>query len=324
MPAQRARALGNTIVWVTLAASLVAPPAVTQQSSAAAVTLPSDWAVGERYEIEIVRERSRTAPGKPPQVGSHTYIVSVEVRERNEQGYVLAWKLGPDAFSPELPIAVDLKGALALPNELELIIQADPAGTPTSLLNLDEIVALYERVGAAMGEFFNKQGVALPNQAAFLKQLSNPEFVQMSSLREPAIYHLACGASLILGKRIEYDDLLPNPLGSEPLPSKGYFLLVSAKPGDNEATIEWGQKLDPEKTREFIIKFLRGMLPNATAEEFDKQAAAMQLDVEEKATYLFDTKSGRPKTAEYSKVIRVSGQERTDRWRMKLLSAAPQ
>lgn len=81
--------------------------------------------------------------------------------------------------------------------------------------------------------------------------------------------------------------------------------------------------MDPEKTREFIRKFVRGLLPDASAEEFDKQVAKMQLTIDDKATYLFDTRTGLPKTVEYSRAVRVAEQGRTDRWTMKLLSETP-
>lgn len=134
---------------------------------------------------------------------------------------------------------------------------------------------------------------------------------------------MACGASLTQGKRVEYDDLLPNPLGGEPLPSKGYFLLVSSNPDLNQATIEWGQQLDPEKTREFIRKFVRGLLSDTSSEEFDKQVAKVQLTIDDEATYLFDTRTGLPKTVVYSRAVRVAEHGRTDRWTMKLLPATP-
>lgn len=163
----------------------------------------------------------------------------------------------------DLPLPFDLNKVL--PPQIEMVIQTDSAGTPTSLVNLEEQVNLFRTVMQAMRDGFRKEGKALPNLDAFLQQLTNPQFVQSQALREPGIYYLACGASLTQGKRVEYDDLLPNPLGGEPLPSKGYFLLVSSNPDLNQATIEWGQQLDPEKTREFIRKFVRGLLPDANS-----------------------------------------------------------
>lgn len=70
----------------------------------------------------------------------------------------------------ELPLPFDLNKVL--PSQIEMVIQTDPAGTPTSLVNLEEQMNLFRTAMQAMRDGFRKEGKELPNLDAFVQQLT--------------------------------------------------------------------------------------------------------------------------------------------------------
>ncbi|MGH9360450.1 MAG: hypothetical protein ACRD2T_00930 [Thermoanaerobaculia bacterium] len=130
------------------------------------------------------------------------------------------------------------------------------------------------------------------------------------------VVELPTGAALSLGETVEYLDSLPNPFGGAPFPSKGRFLLQEVRAERDEAVIAWGQELDKEKGSALVLGIVRRMVP-----QIDEVPPGEwpTLDVRDQATYTMDTKTGWPRSVEWSRTIAAPGRVRIDRHSIKKL-----
>lgn len=291
----------------------LSPVSLFGQGGPRELTLPTDWVIGTKYRVEVMRNRKQSAPGKEPTERRSTSVFDVEVREKNEKGYVFLWKFDPksmDLSEVNLPFEIDTTG---FPDEFRLMIQADEQGTPESLLNLEELTVVWRGMLNGIRNSLQKEGKDISKAKDFFELLSNPQVVHNVMIRTPQVYYLACGASLPLGIASEYDDLLANPFGGNPLPAKGSFLLKEIRGETNEATIEWKQTWDKAEARIFIEDGVRRMMPDLPAEEFRKEFDRMEINFEDTAVFVFDTQTGWPKSVEHTRNHRLGPQHRIER-----------
>ncbi len=91
--------IGLLAISVVLSAgSIVAqagPPSFQLAQAAVSVELPSEWQVGTTYKIEVVKERERYRDGQLQLRGGSSRVVSLEILQRTDAGYVMAWINGP-------------------------------------------------------------------------------------------------------------------------------------------------------------------------------------------------------------------------------------
>jgi hypothetical protein len=286
---------------------------VLGQESPRTISLPTEWAIGTKYRVEVTRNRTQSAPGKEPTERRSTSVFDVEVVEKNDNGYVFLWKFDPksmDLSEVNLPSEIDTTG---FPDEFRLMIQTDEQGTPESLVNLEELTVVWRGMLNGIRNSLQKEGKDISKAKEFFEMLSGSQIVHNVMIRTPQVYYLACGASLPLGIASEYDDLLPNPFGGDPLPAKGSFLLKDIQDEPGEATIEWKQTWEKEKARLFIEHGARRLLPDISVEEFRKEFDRMEINFEDHAIYVFDTKTGLPKAVEHIRNHQIGPQHKVER-----------
>ena len=297
---------GRALIVLLLSAPVAAQPRE--------VALPADWQVGETLRIEILKERVDVAGGKETAGPKSRSVVQAEVQARNETGYVFVWtyKEGwlDDVSGGALPIA-RLKEAAG---DLRLVMQTDAAGVPQALLNLDEAVGAVKRM---VDGFVKADGAPLsPDQTLVLEMLTSRDIVQSLLLRTPQVFYFICGAPLTLGETFEYNDLVPNPFGGQPFPSKGSILLQEVRTERNEAVIAWRNEIDREKGKAAIAEIVRRLMPDAAKLP---EAERPTLEIRDQATYTIDTKTGWPRSVEWSRTVTAASQVRIDRYSIKTL-----
>jgi len=210
------------------------------------VELPTDWKVGAKLRLEILKERVDAAGGKETPGGTSRSIVEAEVQARNETGYVFVWTYSAgwldEVAAGQLSVSTQRLNEIA--GDLRLVMQTDETGVPQRLLNLDEAVGVVKRV---LDELLKEKSGEPPPPAQLsevLAMLTKPAVVESLLLRSAQVFYFACGAALPLGEAVEYADSLPNPFGGDPFPSKAGFLLQEVRADRDEAVIAWHQEID--------------------------------------------------------------------------------
>ena len=289
--------------------------ALHAQASDTVLDLPADWQAGETYRLERVMQREQYQGEAQRLSTTATTRIDVTVLRKLESGYVIRWTYGrtelPGGAAND-PFVIRMAN---LTEGMRLDMQTDALGSVTALVNGQEVVAHYRRVMDATLAWMKEKGASDADMAqvrAGAAQLMDPATVELLAVKEPTIFYAASGGTYQLGEPQAYEDLLPNPLGGRPLPSKAHFLLSDLNRAENRALVEWRQTIDPDQAAAILRESLM-----AVARRMNRPPPAEQdlplIQVEDQARFLFDTATGRPLSVNHERTIAIGPNRRIDR-----------
>ena len=297
------------------------PTQAVAQARDTVVELPSDWQVGERHRIEMIKERERYQGGnRKSSIGSRT-IVEIEVLRKSAAGFVIRWTFGKAELRDAAKTSSLAAKMANLAAGMRLDVRTDALGSAVGLENLDEVMSHYRVATETVIREMEDMGVPETTIAQIRRSISpltNPAAVEALSLREPSLFHLVMGETFRLGVAREYEDLLPNPFGGRSFPSKAYFLLHNIKPQESRAFIEWKQTIDPEKAGSIMLETLTAMAERMNASA-PTEADLSAMIIEDVADYAVDTKTGWPVSVTHERTTAIGGRRRVDRRRFRML-----
>jgi hypothetical protein len=277
--------------------------ALLAQEPARTVTLPSDWAVGMRYHIELTKTREKYERGDLKERALNLTPIDVEVLEKRDDGYTVRWTLGSSAILGREDVDAMSERIAELNRGLQVDFKTDRQGSFVSLAAPEKIEAEMSKRIDVLGKELLKQGMSADEVAAFTRILSQSyrgESYRALLAKEPQLFYMPSGSSLSVGQKRAWESSLPNPLGGEPLPANAYLELRTLRPEKNEAVVEWRQSIDAVKA---------GPILEASVREAAKQrgkelpeGVTVNMDaLEDAATYVYDSKTGVPRSVEWSR-----------------------
>lgn len=309
---------------IVLLGLAIFPAQALPQDQGIVVELLVDWEVGEKHEIELIKERERYR-GKSRVLSGRTQTPAVvEVLQKSEEGFVIRWTYGRTQFYGEVakpnPLAIKMAN---LVENMHLDLRTDPNGTVVGLQNLDEVVSHYRVATQAVIRWMKDMGASDTEVRQLWKAitpLKDPVTVEPLALNEPGLFLLPSGGSFRLGTPQEYEDQLPNPLGGESFPSKAYFLLQEVNPQENLAFIEWKQIVDPEKAARIMLETMKAMARRMNA-PVPTEEGLPDISIEDVAHYVIDTKTGWPLSVTHQRTSIVGESRSIDRLNFRMLPA---
>lgn len=283
----------------TLAAAFWASAAM-----AAPVELPVNLKEGATWEIQTIRVRTRDEDGKV----TETRMESRSQASLGLDGEMLVLSLAPlpGYASADLPPEMTNFG-LDFPLEFEV----DEALTPSRLRN-------WPKLRDAVLKFFASQPGGDP---AFVKTVL-ATYDRLSDETAAALFapHLAYlgtgqGLALEVGKSVDYEDEIGNPIGGPPIATHGSFVLETHDRRAKRAVVLWSQAMDPKSMEANIreaSKAITGPRPNAPDD------GQMKIDRKERCRFDIHTPTGLATSSECSMSTTVSAPGRrlnqTDAW----------
>lgn len=295
-------------VWLILVIGLIAPvsPAMAQDDGLV-VDLPVTLKEGDKYRLEVIKEREIDTPQNRQKSGAKT-PVDVEVLARLDDGYLIRWTFGSTEIQNSLVEQNELLAELAdITNGLKMDVRLDSFGAVAGLENKDEMMSHYRRVIAAVQEALSS--LDLPAEelqkvqqalSGVYATLTHHEQFEFLALEIPVMFYFPSGGSYQLGVQNRYNDLLPNPWGGQPFPTDAYLLLRQVDPAENRAVIEWGQEVDKEQARKILHETMT-MLAQSAGQTAPSLAELPPVKMQDLSEYVFDTQTGRPLSLDYSR-----------------------
>jgi hypothetical protein len=221
------------------------------------------WKAGERHSLEIVKTREKQVNGKVTSTSTARVDVKVSVIQADEDGYVLEWTYGETKFDdPDQANNPLVRSVSKIMQGLVIELQMDAFGPIIGVPNWEEV---QKKAEVAMKTVTNElKGVmdqalidTIINQVSMT--YSSEENIMNFLLTEPQLLVFPLGWQYTMSEPIFYEDLLPNPMGGDPIPSEAYILLKDFDIVTGDAKIEWKQSLDPEKTQEMVLETMKKM-----------------------------------------------------------------
>jgi len=310
--------VGVTLVALSLAVGFVQAVPERANDPASIVSAVPRWSKGDRLALREEHTSRRGTDGnktKPSMKASS--ILDLEVLEAGPDGYVVHWVSGRPNIDtrgvtgqPVLEQLVKMTAGVGL----EIVIDAD--GTPTGVRNAAEVRRKMKRIGASLRKELAAQDAPMELIDGLLAQLATTYESEQAILEHVAksasVYFLPLGWRFEPGVPIEYETQIASPSGTAPLPSQGTLALDSYDADTGMARVTWTQRVDRERAGS-AIRALVGSLLGGTEMTADLSAAIDAVDIEDRAEYVIDTRSGWVVDMTHERSVRMPGAERVDR-----------
>ncbi len=289
------------------------------------VELPHDWKPGTSYHVELTKIREDLEEGKLVARHSSRSPIDVEVLQRRQDGYTLRWTHG----RPETQTDVRISGALVdrisgLVEGLRVDVLADASGSVTGPADVAAMERHFDLAGRALLEEIRGKNALdsaqLETLTRSLSELKGASLVT-SYLQAPRLFYLPSGSSLTVGERREYEDVLPNPFGGDPLPSRASLTLTRLDPVAHEAVVDWRQVIDPDRAGPILEASIRAFVKR-TGQELPQEASLTFDAIEDAATWVYDVTTGIPKSVVMTRATSMAGRRRIDTTEMRVSSFA--
>jgi hypothetical protein len=287
-----------------------------QSSAVEVVALPTDWAVGDRFRLHLLEEQEDYRGRGQVAGGGIRIAVDVEVLQKTADGYIFRWTWGKANVLAGSSDRMRLMGRVMDANAgLKVDIRTDQYGTPVAVENLPEIIAFNERGAEIVLEAFREEGLPEPALAQIRKMLGsflNESTISGSAMKDPQLLHYASGGVYELGVEQQYEDLVPNLLGGEPIPSRASFRLTAVDHEAGKATIEWRQTLDEARARDSLTATLNDLATGMGA-PLPQGAGLPNVTIEDTGKFVMDLATGWPVSVHHERVTVIGDMRRVDR-----------
>jgi|688.fasta_scaffold00702_17 hypothetical protein len=287
------------------------------------VQLPSAWEEKQDWRLELIKGREDDVK----KTRSRTDLI-LSVEARSETGYVFRFLYGKSAITeglPEEPRARYFAERMSsISDGLMLDVLCSPKGSIQGLLQPEKITAHYEQMMIQMHQLFTEAKVPPKTIDALLKQtfetVTGPN-MEALTLKEAQLFLRFAGMELELDKKVEFETELPNPLGGDPYPAKGWFSASAIPDQPAELLVECGSSIDAERARQLMLESL-SELAEQTGKPAPKPEQLPKIEVEDRSTYFIDRRSGLPRLVENTRTSTTGSRTRIDRTSIRWLPPA--
>ncbi len=264
---------------------------------------------GQRVRLERITARGRR--GHRQRVRSE---IIVEVLDVGNNAIELRWTTGRmqlDEGGPaSRPAEQDILRLMAeMTDGLHVDFVMDHSGRIQGLKDWQECQKTGRRVAAETFRRLQETGTsdeAIKALKPWIEaKYASKASVHQSCLEGPAVYFFPLGWKLSTEYDMTYEDLLPNPLGGPPLPCKGIVSLVKGDARSDELEIRWSQYVDREKATSLADQAVKRL--GETPKAAKRPTTLPLIEVEDRATFTLDRKTGWTKRVRQIRTVRQGG-----------------
>lgn len=256
------------------------------------------WKKGDSFVLTITRAREKSVDGQSTVSGKTHAHFTVEVLRADNKGYLVGWTAGDTTFEASVPSETFLRQVVGIMKGKRIVLQIDERGAITGVENWQE---LRSETLKAMDTLLAKtpdsrngstdQTLLSNLRAQWETMFAMKEQVEQLCTRDARIYFIALGRRYVLNEPHEYNDLLPNPIGGDPFPTRARIILKTFDQQSGQALLSWNQKTDPKQT----ARILESMIKDLAARRGKKPSEgdfAKTMSMEDNAEINVDVNTG--------------------------------
>jgi hypothetical protein len=224
------------------------------------------WKKGDSFDLTITRTREKSVDGRSTRSGKTRTHFTVDVLRADDKGYFVGWTAGDTTFESSLPSENFLRQVVGIMKGKQIVLQIDERGTITGVQNWKELRSeTFKAMDALLAKTLNShKGSAdqtlLSNLRAQWKTMfATKEQVEQLCTRDARIYFMALGRKHVLNEPHEYNDLLPNPIGGDPFPTRARIILKAFDQQSGQALLSWNQTTDPEEAARILKSMIKDL-----------------------------------------------------------------
>jgi hypothetical protein len=256
------------------------------------------WKKGDSFDLTITRAREKSVNGQSTVSGATRTHFTIEVLRADDKGYLVGWTAGETTFEDPVPSESFLRQVVGLMKGMQIVLQLDERGTIRGVQNWKELRSETLKVMDALLAKTPESQKGKTDQTLMSNlrtqwetMFATKEQVEQLCTRDARIYFMALGRMYVLNEPYEYTDLLPNPLGGEPFPTRARITLKTFNQQSGQAVLSWNQATDPKQT----ARILESMIKDLAARRGKKSPEgtfAKTISMEDKADIVVDAHTG--------------------------------
>lgn len=224
------------------------------------------WNKGERIELIVTRVRDKSLSGQSTVSGkTHTHF-SLEVLRADRKGYLVGWTVGATTFDVPAVSESVLRQVVGLMQGMQIVLQIDPRGAITGVQNWEALRGeMLKNLDGLLAHTPNSERgkadqVLMANLRARWDMLfSTKAQVEQLCTRDAQTYFKILGRTYSRDQPYEYQDVLENPLGGDPFPTRADIVLKSFDGQSGQAVLLWNQSADPEQTVRILQSIIKDL-----------------------------------------------------------------
>jgi len=268
---------------LTLSLILIGYLTSFSQTDTNAVPFVSYWAKGDSYDFKVTKIKQQWKGDQLIKNDTNAYTANFLVLDSTETSYKIKWSYEADLMS-SYQIPTEMLEKFSDYTGMDVIYTTTELGEFIEIENWEEISEM-------MNDLFNDLIDVLakddPEEKESVRKVLAPiiaiyqskEGIELMAYKELQFIHFPFGFEFTIGDTIEYEDLLPNMLGGDPIKAPTKLYLDDVDFDDSYCSLVQEMTLDPEDTRQLLLSFfkrlnlednkLNEMLENSTIEVTD-------------------------------------------------------
>lgn len=256
------------------------------------------WKRGDSFDLTITRVREKSVDGRSTLTGKTHTRFAVQVLSAHTDGYLLGWTAGDTTFEDPSPSESFLRQVVGLMKGMQIVLILDRQGTIRGVQNWE---ALRSETVKVMDALLTKtadspQGTTdhrlMSNlRAQWETMFTTKEQVEQLCTRDARIYFMALGRKYRVNEPYEYPDLLPNPLGGAPFPTRARIILKTFDQQSGQAMLSWNQAVDPKAAARILESMIKDLAARRGKKSPDGEFAKT-ISMEDNADIVVDVRTG--------------------------------
>lgn len=304
----------RTILLVILCLPLAGFDDLTRHS----VEILPHWQKGDSFDLTITRAREKSGDGQSTVSGTTRTHFTIEVLRSDDKGYLVGWTAGETTFEAPVPSESFLRQVVGLMKGMQIVLQLDERGTIRGVQNWKELRSETLKVMDALlakipdSQKGSSDHTLMSNlRAQWETMFATKEQVEQLCTRDARMYFMALGRRYVLSKPYEYSDLLPNPLGGEPFPTRARIILKAFDQPSRQAVLSWNQMTDPKQAARILESMIKDLAVRR-GKKSPEGAFAKTISMEDKADIAMDAGTGWVSRLTLTRSVNLGTRSQTD------------
>lgn len=270
------------------------------QTDPTKVPFVSYWSIGDSYDFKITKTKQQWKKGELTKDEKEEYIATFKVIDSTATSYTVNW-----SYENDLENTYDIPEALlerfSEYNVTNIKYKTSEVGDFIEVLNWEEVsntmINMFNDLIQILGENDETTTSTLSKAMQPLIQIySTKQGVEQLVLSELQYFHFLLGMEYNTTVPLIYDDEVPNLFGGKPIKAKSKIYFENLDVDENLCTVKHEMDLNPEDTKDLIIKVLKQM--NIGDKKVRKLLKTSVMKIEDRNVYEYYYYPGIPRQIE--------------------------
>ena len=274
------------------------------------------WEVGDTRFFKITKSKKKSVSGQKDELEEQSYIARLSVIDATDTTYTLTYKF-ENPLIKAVPILKEAADFFTDYEEFSIVYQTDEYGDFMGIVNWQEISDMIK-------EFMEDAVIKLDDGETDVKAIMSPilevftskDGIESLVAKELNLIHTPFGAEYNEADTLEYEDLLPNLFGGDPIPTMGIMYFDSVNYQTNYASFVNSSEINSSAAKKMVTDMMEAMVEKAGSiseeeridrmREIEKVYSDMVMEIRDYNVFEYWYYPGWPKRIKADRIVNVA------------------